>query len=270
MATINVVNTTLSGQTGTGTFVGNTAPTLSGTISDTIKLTSTSGILDSNGNILLGFTTVASAVNYLAISNNPTTGAPILKSLGSDANVSIDFLAQGTGGFVFTSQAPTTPVAFFNGTSSQHKTSFVFSNTSANRTVTFPDADGTVSFSTIATQADQEAGSSITAATTPGRQQYHPSAAKFWLEGNFSGTINLSYNVTSITDTGTGVVDITIATDFSSGVFAAFATAISDSYRMAQIALTNYAAGTCRVLVFDILAAAADANGFSAIGFGDQ
>jgi len=68
-----------------------------------------------------------------------------------------------------------------------------------------------------ATQAEQEAASSTTVFTTPGRQQYHPSANKWWAkwEGG-STTLEASYNVTSVSDDGTGDSTVTIATDFSS------------------------------------------------------
>ena len=70
---------------------------------------------------------------------------------------------------------------------------------------------------TAASQAQQEAGSSTTVGTTPGRQQYHPSACKGWINFNGSGTIatRTSYNVTSITDNGTGDWTVTWDTDFS-------------------------------------------------------
>lgn len=70
-----------------------------------------------------------------------------------------------------------------------------------------------------ASQAEQETGTDITKMVTPGRQQYHPSAAKFWLRFNGTGTIaiNTSYNITSITDDGVGMYTGTIDTDLSSG-----------------------------------------------------
>src|SRR3990167_3886842 len=69
----------------------------------------------------------------------------------------------------------------------------------------------------IAIQSEQETGTDATRAVTPGRQHFHPSAAKFWVKwtGN-STTILVSYNMTSIADTGVGDADGTIATDFSS------------------------------------------------------
>lgn len=76
-----------------------------------------------------------------------------------------------------------------------------------------------------ATQAEQEAASSTTVFATPARQQFHPSAAKVWLKCDAAGVIQSSYNVTSITDVGTGVVTVTIATDFSSADYVVNATA---------------------------------------------
>jgi hypothetical protein len=82
----------------------------------------------------------------------------------------------------------------------------------ANPSWVAPPAGGTA-----ASQAEQEAGASTTAFTSPGRQQFHPSAAKFWVKatGN-STTMVASYNMASWANTGVGDADGTIATDFSS------------------------------------------------------
>lgn len=71
----------------------------------------------------------------------------------------------------------------------------------------------------IATQANQETGTSTTALVTSGRQHYHPSAAKCWAKVSISaGTPSLaaSYNISSISDVGTGKVGFTLSTAFSS------------------------------------------------------
>lgn len=107
----------------------------------------------------------------------------------------------------------------------------IFAGTlSDTRTITIPDA----SFTLVqpATQAEQETGSSTTAAVTPGRQQFHASAAKMWAYITVSGgtpSLDASYNVTSITDTSAGNVTITIATDFSSANYCAVANSITAS-----------------------------------------
>ena len=66
-----------------------------------------------------------------------------------------------------------------------------------------------------ATQAEMESASSTTVAATPGRAHFHPGAVKYWVHFNVDGTINTSYNVTSITDTGAGDHTVNIGTDFS-------------------------------------------------------
>lgn len=71
-----------------------------------------------------------------------------------------------------------------------------------------------------ATQSEQETGSSTAAYVSPGRQQFHPSAAKAWVRHNDnSGTpqILASYNVSSITDNGLGDFTYNWMVPFSSG-----------------------------------------------------
>lgn len=66
----------------------------------------------------------------------------------------------------------------------------------------------------IATQAQQETGTSNVVFVTPGRQHFHPSAVKGWVKANINGTVDGSYNVTSVTDNGTGDITVNWATDF--------------------------------------------------------
>jgi hypothetical protein len=64
----------------------------------------------------------------------------------------------------------------------------------------------------------------VTQVVTPGRQHYHPSAAKAWLQFAVSGgtpTINTSCNVASLTDHGTGDFTVNFTTAFSSVNYAA-------------------------------------------------
>lgn len=131
---------------------------------------------------------------------------------------------------------------------------------------------------TAATQAEQEAGTDVTVGVTPGRQQYHPSAAKFWaIVTNTGATLSASYNVTSRTDTGTGNLLITIATDFSSTswVHAMGVNGTSDQ----AVELTNSrfvstgtkAAGTIQLLCGDGDGTEKDPDtSWNVVGFGDQ
>ncbi len=137
MATINAVDTTLALQTGTGRFVGGTAPTISAPIINVIN--------DANAVPILGFTTIASAVNYLTVINEATGLQPRIVSVGSDTNIGMTLVTQGNG-VLFVETTSTSGMAFLTGTAYQHGTSFSFANTLANRVVTFPDATGTVAF----------------------------------------------------------------------------------------------------------------------------
>ena len=71
--------------------------------------------------------------------------------------------------------------------------------------------------SMAATQAQQETGSAITNFVTPGRQQYHESAAKAWARITTVTTTAITdgYNTSSITDHGTGDTTLTLTTAFS-------------------------------------------------------
>jgi hypothetical protein len=67
-----------------------------------------------------------------------------------------------------------------------------------------------------AVQADLETGTSTTLAVTPGTAHFHPSSVKFWVKWGVTTTISVSYNTTSITDTGAGDWTVNIGNDFSS------------------------------------------------------
>lgn len=72
--------------------------------------------------------------------------------------------------------------------------------------------------SLAATQAQQELGAIITAFVTPLRQQYHKSAMKGQCSFNGTGVVaiysNSDYNVSSITDNGTGTYVVNYTTAF--------------------------------------------------------
>lgn len=56
-----------------------------------------SGLLDSNGNTMLGFSATSSAVNYFSLINATTTNAPSLATAGSDSNINLNLNPKGTG-----------------------------------------------------------------------------------------------------------------------------------------------------------------------------
>ena len=133
-------------------------------------------------------------------------------------------------------------------------------------------ASGAISGTVIATQANQEAGSSTSVLVTPGRQQFHPSAAKVWVRGNMSAGIGTSYNVSSLTDIGVGQVVVNFTVPFSAVTYALSATASSNTdiwgqqYPTAGVA----AVGSCGLGFVAGSRSLTDQLIFYAIFFGDQ
>lgn len=96
---------------------------------------------------------------------------------------------------------------------------FIFARGSNNvRVMGYERADGSALGGAIATQAQVEAASSNLVSVSPGRMQFHPGVAKWWINLDCTGTFatRVSHNVTSTTDTGSGRAQVNIATDFSS------------------------------------------------------
>jgi len=136
MATNNAVNNTLTGQTGTGNFVGSTSPTLTTPRIDQIN--------DTNGNGSIKLEATASAVNYLKITNNITGGPVVLSPDGTDTNTGYQMNTKGTGAFAMQSAATGNQLTFYAGTGYQRITNFNWADVSSNQTVTWPNLTGTV------------------------------------------------------------------------------------------------------------------------------
>lgn len=98
-----------------------------------------------------------------------------------------------------------------------------------------------------ASQSDQETATSTTTYVSPGRQQYHPSAAKGWVYALSDGTGNASYNVSSITDSATGVAQINWSTLFSSANYAPQVSVFAVSTQLTcRVSVVSAAATTVR------------------------
>lgn len=126
-----------------------------------------------------------------------------------------------------------------------------------------------------ASQAEMETGSTNIRWVTPGRAHYHQSAAKCWAYVTVSGgapTLASSYNITSITDTGTGRLTITIANDFSSANWSYSCSSeqpAAGTEGITNIRNATVAAGTVEVTTTALGGADADPASYSFQGFGD-
>lgn len=125
-----------------------------------------------------------------------------------------------------------------------------------------------------ATQTDQETGTSTTTFVSPGRQQFHPSAAKAWGYATYAAgvpTLAANFNISGIVDNGLGDIDFTIGTDMSTGNFASGGSADAGASR-AYVTQTfnNSSAAYVRVLISNDAGGASDPTTVSMWAFGDQ
>ena len=123
----------------------------------------------------------------------------------------------------------------------------------------------------VATQANMESAASTGSTSlivTPGRFQYHPGSAKAFVR--FDGTATsvtaaAAYNVSSVTDNGTGNYTVNFTTPFSSGNHAPLFNTNLNHWRIASVSSTNV-----QVICLDLSGTAADAAIVSMVAFGDQ
>lgn len=207
---------------------------------------------------------------------------------GTITNLDENVLASGRGLVVSSTSAPSNTACVWNDTGNNLLKAYISSawtnvadGSLFSNLANVPSGAGVLPVANggavAATQAEMETGSSTTAVVTPGRQQFHPSAAKAWVIFNGTGTpaVITSYNVdSSITDNGTCDYTLSWTTDFSSanyavaGMCAPVATAghfvsISDN--------ASPAAGTFRVETFaHDNSQGADSAKICVVAYGDQ
>ena len=124
----------------------------------------------------------------------------------------------------------------------------------------------------VATQAQQETGTSTTVLVTPGRQQFHQSAAKVWANVNGAGTSLLaSFGVSSIADVGTGILTINFSTSFSSASYSAIGSLNQDGVGVTPFGWTAQGASSCTFYVINFAGTAtSDPGNYNFAAYGDQ
>jgi hypothetical protein len=148
---------------------------------------------------------------------------------------------------------------------------------SAGAPVVYNGALGTPSGGDItnlaASQAQQETGTALTVAVTPGRQQYHASAAKAWCYADTGGTVNASYGVSSVTDVGPGQIGFNWTTSFSGTAYCVIPqvrSAGASAICVVDNAGTQTAARSDALSFASTTGAAADPNNWYVVAYGDQ
>lgn len=125
--------------------------------------------------------------------------------------------------------------------------------------------DNSVSIS-AASKAEQETATEANKFVAPATAQYHPSAAKAWAIFQPDGTILDSYNISSVTDNGTGDWTLNFINAFSSNYYAAVGSTETANY---FISFGTRAVGALQVLSYNVGGAAAEGSIISVICFGE-
>ncbi len=168
-----------------------------------------SDILDSNDNEILTFSSTTSAINYITATNAATGNAPVLSTGGSDAAPGLNVDTKGSGAMTLGSQdAPVVidadTIDLQTGGSSRADL-----NDSGLR---LGGANARVT--TVLDEDDMSSDSATALATQQSINAYSTRILRTWYYVTYSGgipTLQDSYNVSSIVDSGVGI--LTIVTD---------------------------------------------------------
>lgn len=130
------------------------------------SLKSPTAVLDSNGNNVVTFAGVGSAVNYITVSNNSTGNNPILGVDGSDTNIGITLQARGASQVLLVAPS-TTSVLRFQPNSNTNSFGYTFSvpTLSTNQTIAIADLSGTLPVTQAGTAFTAHAGGGQGSAT---------------------------------------------------------------------------------------------------------
>lgn len=120
---------------------------------------------------------------------------------------------------------------------------------------------------TPATQAQQETGTSVVAAITPGTLKYHPNSPKTWCCVSLT-TIQRGVNVASVTNPSTGTYTFTYTTGFSDAAGAIIATAMHATLKLYCV-VSATSTSACTINVYDEGGVARDPTYVNMVVLGD-
>jgi hypothetical protein len=260
--TLPAGNPVVTGTTISSTWANSTLTNIASALTDSLAA---DGQTTATGNLKMGANRITGLADGIA-----ATDAASITQVTSAVAITGGTINGTTIGATTPSTVKATSLAVTGSTSGT--ISVVATAVAGTNTITLPAATGTViTTADVATQANQEAATSTTTFVSPARQQFHPSAAKVWLKCDISGNIQSSYNTTSVTDAGTGLVNVTIDTDFSNADYAILGTTFySPLARVRCATIIAQAVGTFNAACNDEVQSRADPEFYYFVCFGDQ
>ena len=103
--------------------------------------------------------------------------------------------------------------------------------------------------------------------------RHSPGVAKFWIKAGYDASVLASYNVTSVTDVGTGLITVTIADDFTSASWAVTACTETPYTRSTNVAVpsgSGQLAGSVAFRITDNNGTLSDGTYLHIAGWGTQ
>jgi hypothetical protein len=240
-------------------LVDDTSPQLGAdldTNSYNIQFDDAHGIQDDSGNEQLYFTKTASAVNYINMANAATGNAPVISVAGSDSNIDFNINAKGTGNVVISGLSYPTS----DGTADQ---------------VISTDGSANLSFTSVsdildtAGQASMEAATATDEYVVPGLTYHHPGVPKVVGVFQIDGTVDWDYNISSVTDNGTGSWTVNFDITMSSTNYTVVATRIDTGTSDIATEVTSRGTTSCTIKCYDGGVAADPSYGISIAVYGD-
>lgn len=208
---------------------------------------------------VLGGTSVFSSV----------TGTTTITSLGTGANRYK--IVRFTGALTLTHNATSLIIpGGANITTAAGDIMLIRSDASSNvRVVSYFPAAGIIPY---ATQTNMETGTSTATVVSPGQQKNHPGHPKAWGFVTVSGgnpTLVTSYGVSGITDTGVGILGVTLSPAMSSANYAVVAITQQVTPLIASVG-TGQTTTDFTIRVVNTSSTLTDPSGYYFAVFGDQ
>lgn len=122
------------------------------------------------------------------------------------------------------------------------------------------------------TQTQMQSATLTSVLATPGNMQYHPGVAKAWINfnGSASPSINASYNISSITRTGTGIYQVAFVTPFAGSFYCAAGLAMTPSITNGTLQNPSSSATGAVLNAVSVDNAAFDATRIQVVFYGTQ